>query len=202
MNNLEVSLDREYILAGDISASMQTIDPKCMHLMRYNFMLEKFKSFVQRTADFDEHGGCTIMLFGQHVHKYEHANLDLIEKTLNKVQFEGLTMTDLLVAEAFDEHNEERVEMLKEKKVHPGTTLMVFTDGEPTDRASLERGITAIENAIELDTEFKIIFLTVGTITSDLKAYLDKLVSNSKKKIVSVCELENVNFISAAAGVA
>ena len=202
MNNLEISLEREYILAGDISASMQTIDPKCMNLMRYNFMLEKFKSFVQRTADFDEHGGCTIMLFGQKVHKYEHANLDLIEKTLNKVQFEGLTMTDLLVAEAFDEHNEERVEMLKEKKVHPGTTLMVFTDGEPTYRASLERGITAIENAIELDTEFKIIFLTVGTITSDLKAYLDKLVSNSKKKIVSVCELENVNFISAAAGVA
>lgn len=202
MQNLEVSLDREYILAGDISSSMGTIDARCANLGRYQYMLEKFKSFIQRTSDFDEHGGCTIMLFGQHVHKYEHANLSLVDDKLNRIEFEGLTMTDLLLDEAFDEHNEERVKMLGEKKVHPGTTLMIFTDGDPTDRGAVERSIIKIENKIEIDTEFKIIFLTVGTVSPTLRSFLGRLVTNSKKKIVSVFELEEVNFISAASGVA
>lgn len=201
MNNIEVSLDREYILAGDISASMQTVDPKCMNLIRYTYMLEKFKSFIQTTSDFDKHGGCTIMLFGKDVHKYEHANLSMIEDKLNRVEFEPLTMTDKLLTEAFDEHLEEKVKMLKEKEIHPGTTLMIFTDGEPTDGMAVKRVIIEIENKIDLDTEFKIIFLTVGTVSLVVYNYLQDLVKSSKKNIVSVFELDKINFIAAASGV-
>ncbi len=201
MENIEISLNREYILAGDISASMQTVDAKCMGLNRYTYMLEKFKSFIQTTSDFDKHGGCTIMLFGQWVHKYEHANLSLVEDKLNRVDFEGLTMTDKLLQDAFEEHLEEKVKMLKEKELHPGTTLMVFTDGEPTDSASVKRVIMDIENKIDLETEFKIIFLTVGTVSTGINTFLQGLVKDSKKKIVSVFELDKINFIAAASGV-
>jgi len=164
-------------------------------------MLEKFKSFIQTTSDFDKHGGCTIMLFGKNVHKFEHANLSMVESTLDKISFEGLTMTDKLLSEAFEEHIEEKVKMLKQNEIHPGTTLMVFTDGEPTDGASVIREIQAIEKKIDLDTEFKIIFLTVGTVNAFVQIFLQKLVSDSKKKIVSVFELESINFIAAASGV-
>jgi hypothetical protein len=201
MENIEISLNREYILAGDISASMRTVDPKCMDLTRYTYMLEKFKSFIQTTSDFDKHGGCTIMLFGKDVHKYEHANLSTIEEKLNDIGFEPLTMTDKLLEEAFDEHLEEKVKMLKQNEIHPGTTLMIFTDGEPTDMANVKRIIEMIENKIDLDTEFKIIFLTVGTISLVVQNFLKTLVTISKKKIVSIFELDKIEFIAAASGV-
>lgn len=201
MENLEVSLNREYILAGDISASMRTLDPKCMNLTRYKYMLEKFKSFIQTTSDFDKHGGCTIMLFGKEVQKFEHANLSTVEDKLDRIEFEALTMTDALIDEAYEEHREEKIKMLKEGEIHPGTTLMIFTDGEPTDGMSVKRAIANIESKIDLDTEFKIIFLTVGTISLITHNFLKDLVNLSKKNMVSVCELDNVNFIAAAAGV-
>ena len=201
MENIEISLNREYILAGDISASMRTGDPKCMNLTRYTYMLEKFKSFIQTTSDFDKHGGCTIMLFGKDVHKYEHANLATVEGRLDRIEFEPLTMTDKLLLEAFEEHLEEKVKMLKEKEIHPGTTLMIFTDGEPTDSMSVKRVITEIENKIDLDIEFKIIFLTVGTVSLGVYNFLQDLVKLSKKKIVSVYELDKIEFIAAASGV-
>ena len=201
MENIEISLNREYILAGDISASMRTVDPKCMNLTRYTYMLEKFKSFIQTTSDFDKHGGCTIMLFGKDVHKYEHANLATVEGRLDRIEFEPLTMTDKLLLEAFEEHLEEKVKMLKEKEIHPGTTLMIFTDGEPTDSMSVKRVITEIENKIDLDIEFKIIFLTVGTVSLGVYNFLQDLVKLSKKKIVSVYELDKIEFIAAASGV-
>lgn len=201
MENIEISLNREYILAGDISASMRTVDPKCADLIRYTYMLEKFKSFIQTTSDFDKHGGCTIMLFGKDVQKFEHANLSTVEEKLNRVEYEPLTMTDKLLVEAFDEHLEEKVKMLKEKEIHPGTTLMIFTDGEPTDGMAVKRVISDIENKIDLDTEFKIIFLTVGTVSLMVYNYLQDLVKSSKKKIVSVFELDKIEFIAAASGV-
>jgi uncharacterized protein YegL len=201
MNNLEISLNREYILAGDISISMETVDPKCMNLSRYQYMLEKFKSFIKTTSDFDEHGGCTIMLFGQNVHKYEHANLSLVEDKLDRVKFEGLTMTDLLLQEAWDEHKEEKVKMLKEKKIHPGTTLMIFTDGEPTNPASVVREIGNIKNKVDLDDEFKIIFLIVGSMEVNKLQFFNNLMKASPN-MISFHELENVNFIAAASGVA
>lgn len=205
MKNIEVSLNREYILAGDISASMETVDPKCAGVSRYQYMLEKFRSFIRIACDFDPHGGPTIMLFGQNVTKYEHANLEMIDTKLESIKFEGLTMTDLLLAEAFAEHREEKSEEAEEGRLHPGTTLMIFTDGDPTNKESVKREIIRIANSIDRESEFTIIFLTVGTITQSLQAYLSNLESGLKDKakyqIVSVQELDKVNFIGAASGI-
>ncbi len=204
MNNLEISLDREYILAGDISISMETTDAKCSGFSRYQYMLEKFKSFIKTSSSFDKHGGCTIMLFGAEVKKYEHANLSMVDTELNNVKFEPLTRTDKLIEEAFEEHKEEKSKSAQEGNLHPGTSLFIFTDGDPSSRILLEQAIVKIINTIDRQQEFNITFLTVGSITKGLQSYLKSLcnIKGVKWQIVSVFQLEKVDFVAAAAQVA
>lgn len=199
MSNIEIQPNREYMLAGDISASMNQVDPACDDLTRYQFMLEKFKSFMQTTADFDKHGGCTVFLFGQYITKYEHADLTTVNRKLQNVNFEGLTMTDALIKEAFEEHQEEQEKAIKEDERHPGSVLMIFTDGEPTNMPEVERVIVKISDSLANEDEFQIIFLTVGTVGLDVKIFLQKLENIKSRrgfKIVTVHELQNVDFIS------
>lgn len=202
MNNFEINPNKEYLLAGDISASMQTVDPLCDGMRRYDYMLEKFKAFINIAKDFDEHGAPTVFLFGKEVHKYEHTNIEIVEKKLSNVEFEGLTNTDLLLEEAFAEHREEKSERAREGKVHPGTCLMIFTDGVPTNYSAVERTILHIANGIDRQEEFDVVFLTVGTLDQMTNEFLNRLQSgvNGKAKynIVSVKELDKTNFLSAA----
>lgn len=200
--NFEVNMKREYLLAGDISGSMNQSDPKCDGLTRYNFMLEKFKQFIKIACDFDTHeGGVTVFLFGKEVQKFEHTTLDVLEKKLVNFEFEGMTNTDLLIDEAFEEHKEERAKLKAEGKFHPGTCLMIFTDGEPTNMPATERSILNIVNNIDSKDEFDIVFLTVGSMSPNVDTFLRKLIlmgNTAKYNIVSVRELQGVNFISAA----
>lgn len=197
MENLEINLNREYILAGDISISMSTIDQKCAQVSRYKYMLEKFKSFIQIACDYDNHEGVTVFLFGQNIHKYEHVKLDDVTEVLDKVILENLTMTDMVIDEAYIEHLEEKQELRKEGKEHTGSILMIFTDGEPTNREAVKRSIQVIANNISKADEFEIIFLTVGTISSSLMPYLHNLNDGLKYPIVTIKELDKVNFLSA-----
>lgn len=197
MINIEINPNKEYILAGDISASMSNPDQRCDGLSRYNYMLEKFKSFVKIACDFDPHGGPTVMLFGQHVKVFEHTNLATIDNELSKVVFEGLTNTDLLLDKAFEEHREEKGELAQKGQVHPGTCLMVFTDGVPTNLPAVERAVLRIANNIDRQDEFDIVFLTVGTVDDKTSTFLKNLQSGTKFNIVSVKELDNVSFLAA-----
>ena len=162
-------------------------------------MLEKFKSFMQTTADFDKHGGCTVFLFGQNITKYEHADITTVNRKLQNVNFESLTMTDNLIKEAFEEHQEEQDKAVKEDEKHPGSVLMIFTDGEPTNMPEVERAIFKIAETIISEDEFQIIFLTVGTVGLEVKRFLQRLENLKSRrgfKIVTVHELQNVDFIS------
>jgi hypothetical protein len=200
--DFEINMHREFLLAGDVSASMNQNDPRCDGLTRYKYMLEKFKSFITIAEDYDTHQeGVTVMLFGAKVEVFEHTTLKNIESKLNNIEFEGLTMTDLLLDEAFKEHREEKSELAKEGKVHPGTCLMIFTDGVPTNMAATERAVLNIANAIDREEEFDIVFLTVGTMDRSTIHFLDKLKANVKKakyNIVSVRSLEETTFLAAA----
>lgn len=195
MKNIEIDLKREYILAGDISISMSTEDPLCGNLSRYSYMLEKFKHFIKLACDIDPHGAPTVMLFGKEVYVYDHANITLIDEKLSNVKFEPLTMTDELLAMALRKHKEEKAEKADAKEFYNGTTLLIFTDGEPTLQASVERVLKEIENYVDRDDEFEIVFLTVGTVSPLLNFWLDKL--KTTFPMVRVEELDKVEFIQA-----
>lgn len=206
MQNFEVNPNKEYILCGDISASMQTVDQKCADNSRYKYMLEKFKSFIKASEDFDPHGA-SIILFGEKTHNYPDTTLEKLEKDriLDKIDFEGFTNIHLAIDDAYKIHKEKKSEFANEGKVHPGTICMIFTDGDPTNRLAVERTIIQIANEIDREEEFQIVFLTVGTISHELKSYLDGLHDTLEKKLTKdydifhVLELDKTSFLSVAA---
>src|SRR3990167_2733145 len=89
----EVNANREFILVGDISVSMQERDPRCGGQSRYDYMLEKFKLFIDTASKFDQHGEVDVLLFGEKVHLFPEVTLDEISTKLNRVAFEGMTNT-------------------------------------------------------------------------------------------------------------
>lgn len=197
-NSIELNPNMQYILAGDISGSMQTIDAKCMGNTRYSYMLEKFESFIKEAEDFDPDGP-TIMLFGENVYTYPNTTLDKVDAKLKSVNLEGFTNTHLAVEEAWNIHKQEKSELAKEGKVHPGTVLFLFTDGQPTNQHALERTIRDIANAVDREDEFNIGFILVGTIDVALQSYLHKLDDSlgAKYDIVGVKEIEGLTFLKA-----
>lgn len=197
-NKIELNPNMQYILAGDISASMTAQDPKCANMERYSYMLEKFKSFIQEATDFDPDGP-SVFLFGESVHEFPNTTLDKVESHLKNVIFEGFTNTHLVVEKAWEQHRAEKSELAKEGKVHPGTVLFVFTDGQPTNEKALQRVIEGISNALDREDEFNIGFILVGTIDQYLRDYLTKLDDelDCKYDIVGVREIEGLSFLQA-----
>lgn len=201
MTNVEINPNLEYILAGDISVSMTTNDVNCGNDTRYNYMLEKFKSFIKTAEDFDEHGGATVLLFGENVKTFEDVKLDDINTKLNSVVFEGFTNLHLAIDTAFDLHLAKKRERAEKGQLHPGTVLIVFTDGEPTNRMAVERSVIRIANTIDRADEFSIILLTVGSRSKEMQQYLDglheKLESSLNRDfdILHIAKLEETSFL-------
>lgn len=190
----EIDPNKQYILAGDISASMQNTDPKCGGQSRYAYMLEKFQQFIKASEDFDPDGP-TVLLFGEKVQTYENTNLEAVASKLQSPAFEGFTNTHLAVDKAYELH--------KAGNAGDQTVVLVFTDGAPTNRKALESSIRTIANSIEKDEDFSIAFLTVGTIDAGLQEFLTKLddeLTGVKFDIVDVKALEEVDFLKAVAG--
>ncbi len=104
----EVRPDREYILLGDISGSMSESDMKCANQPKYDYMLEKFKLFINEASKFDQHGKVDVILFGETVHLYPEVTVEEIRDKLNRVQFEGQTNTDKALEVAYERHLEKK----------------------------------------------------------------------------------------------
>lgn len=199
-NKIELNPNMQYILCADISASMTFMDPKCGGQSRYNYMIEKFRSFITESEDFDPDGP-TIILFGENVKVFQNVTLNKIESQIKSVTFEGFTNTDLAIKAAWEQHKSEKSELSKERKSHPGTVVFVFTDGQPTNQNALERIIVEISNSVDREDEFNIGFVLVGTIDVALQSYLEKLddglSSKAKYDIVGTSNIEGLTFLKA-----
>ena len=195
--SFEIDPNKQYFLAGDISASMERVDGKTNGVTRYQYMLEKFKQFIQVSQDFDPDGP-TVLLFGEKVQVFENTNLEAVSAKLSNPSFEGWTNTDLLIKKADELHRAN-----KAKDPNTSSVLLIFTDGAPTNRKATEQAIRDRANANERDDEFSIAVLTVGEIDPDLQGYLKALddeLQGVKFDIVDVKKLEEVDFLAAVAG--
>lgn len=206
MSNLEINPNREYFLAGDISMSMTDRDPACGGQTKYDYMLEKFEAFIKTAEEFDQHGTSTVLLFGEKVTVYEDVKLEDVKAKLRNPRFEGMTMTHEAILEAYALHKADKREEKREGKTHPGSHLLIFTDGAATQRNAVGQAIIDIANDIESEDEFQITFLTVGTIDRNLEEFLEGLHEELEKyikrdfDIVHVDKLEDVSFFASVAG--
>lgn len=193
-NNLELNKGDDFIIALDVSASMQAND--CNGATRTQYLLEQFGVFVKEASKYDT-DGVSLYAFGQKVTKFSDVAVDKLDETISKLKalpYEGMTMTHLVIADAYAEHVARNNEQ---------TVLMIFTDGEPTDSDAVFKAIADITNKVKDEREFNISFITVGQRTASLEAWLSKLddaLPGAKYDIVDVKRLEEVDFYKAFDG--
>jgi uncharacterized protein with von Willebrand factor type A (vWA) domain len=194
-NNLELNKGDDFIIALDISGSMQATDcPGGFSRIKYS--LEQFQAFAKEAAKYDT-DGVSLYAFGMNVHSYPDVSedkLDGVIKELTGKQLEGGTMTHLAIQKAWEEHKSRKNEQ---------TVLMVFTDGEPMDENAVFKTIADITNNVKDEREFNIAFVTVGNRTPGLQAFLTKLddaIPGAKYDIVDVKKLEEVDFYKSFEG--
>jgi Mg-chelatase subunit ChlD len=193
-NNLELNKGDDFIIALDVSASMQATD--CNGASRTAYSLEQFSVFVKEASKWDT-DGVSLYAFGQKVTKYPDVNADKLDEIINKIKsqpYEGMTMTHQVIADAWAEHKARNNEQ---------TVVMIFTDGQPTDQDSVFKTIADITNQVKDEREFNIAFITVGQRDASLEAFLSKLDDNlpgAKYDIVDVKRLEEVDFYAAFDG--
>jgi len=194
-NNLELNKGDDFIVALDISGSMQSSDcPGGMTRTAYS--LEQFKTFVNEASKWDT-DGVSVYGFGVSVHAFTDVQPENLESTINQIKslpYEGATMTDKVISAAYAEHKAQANEQ---------TVLLLFTDGEPSDPDAVLSTIAQITNDVKDEREFNISFITVGQRSASLDQFLTKLddaIPGAKYDIVDVKRLEEVDFYKAFDG--
>lgn len=191
-NNLELNKGDQFIIALDISRSMENTD--CPGgISRFKHVVETCKLFVREAAKWDP-DGVSFYPFGQTVHAYPDLKPDDIDSKIAGIRMEGMTMTHLAIDRAYAEHKAKKNEQ---------TFLMIFTDGEPSEPDALKDAIIRITKDVTDQNEFRIAFLTVGVRSAALDTYLKSLdddLKGAKYDIVDVKKLEDVDFMAAVNG--
>lgn len=195
INNLELNAGDDFIMALDISASMQATD--CPGgASRLAYAIEQFRTFVGEASKFDT-DGVSLYAFGAQLHAFPDVAADKLDSTIDRLRalpLEGMTRTELAIEAAFKEHKDRGNEQ---------TVLMIFTDGDPASPQTVFSTIANITQQLADEHEFAISFITVGQRTPSLEQFLAKLddaIPGAKYDIVDVKRLEEVDFIAAFTG--
>lgn len=197
----EVNPNKEYIFLGDISGSMSNED--CGGQSRFNYMLEKFKLFINQACEFDEHSAADIILFGENIYSFDKAKPEDVDGLLKNVFLEGFTNLHLAIEKSFSMHKQAKREYKKEDKVHPGTVFFVFTDGEPTNRKAVKEQLKRIIEDIDSEDEVQVVMVIVGQPSSELRLWLksihddleDESINPNDYDILHVTSIDEVNFL-------
>ena len=192
---LELKKGDHIIVAVDMSGSMGELDPKCNGLRKWNWMEETMLSYVKAAENFDA-TGISIHFFADRVEPY----VNITDPARVKQLFErhspgGGTHTERVIQSAWDEH---------QRTGKTSTYLLVFTDGDATDRDALMAAIAKVTKALKNPEEFRILFLPIGTPDASLTAFLDVLDEDMEKHgavedIVGVVDPTEVDFEGAIA---
>lgn len=194
--NLELNKGDQMIVAIDISASMRATDCPLGTggVSRIGYVLETLPAFLTEAQKYDP-DGVSIYLFGQRLQAFPDMQADQINAKLSGISnhLEGMTMTHLAINAAYAEHTKKKSEQ---------TFLFLFTDGEPSERESVEQAIINITKDVKDENEFRIGFILVGQTPGELNSWLTSIDDDLSKKgakydIVSCGRLEKNDFLNA-----
>lgn len=191
-NNFELNRGDQFIIAFDISGSMQAQD--CPgNTRRFDYVLETMKAFIGEAAKWDP-DGVSFYAFNNQLQAFPNVTtVAEINAKIAKLRPGGGTATHLAITAAYNEHKAAGSEQ---------TFLMIFTDGEPTDPTAVQNAIIAITKDVKDEKEFRICILTVGQRSPELARWLDDLdnhLTGASYDIVKVETLEDVDFEQAVA---
>lgn len=192
MSNLELNKGDNFIICADISMSMGTKD--CGSMSRIEYMKEQLRTFATQASQWDE-DGIDLITFGENVKVNPNIAGDKAIEIINGLKaVEASTDTAGAIRAAYKRHKETGSAQ---------TFCMLFTDGEPNDRAAVKKAIVTISKELKDEHEFAISFITVGKIEPKLQEFLTELdddLKDAPHDIVDVKRIEDVDFVAACAG--
>ncbi len=187
--------NRDYTLMIDKSSSMATSDqPGCK--TRWEIAQEFTLALAQQCEQIDP-DGITIYLFSGRFRRYDNVTSDKVSKIYEENEPMGRTDLAVVLQDALDNYFQRKA--IGETKPN-GETILIITDGEPTDHKAVIRLIIETSCQIDRDEELAISLIQVGNdrkATAFLKALDDQLQqAGAKFDIVDTITVDDMKDIS------
>lgn len=150
-NPVNVAQGFDIIAAIDVSASMQSPSVRNKSISRFKEVEELALGIAMQAAEFDD-DGIDIITFGKGATIQTGVTADKVAAVFAGGANQYQTDTDAMV----------RLAAERQKKTGKNTICIVFTDGEPTDKAAVAKAIIDASNALSRDEELTFGFVQVG----------------------------------------
>jgi Mg-chelatase subunit ChlD len=161
--NAQTATEYDFIIALDASGSMGNPSTRFSGKTRWQEGQELIIGLAGVLAGFDA-DGIDVITFGQSVQVFESTTADKVSEVLSTVSPYGGTPTDKALAAI----------VAKQKASGKNTVAIIFTDGEPNDKAAVEKVIVDAANSIEKDEALTFLFVQIGN-APDATAFLQHL---------------------------
>jgi uncharacterized protein YegL len=162
---LDASTASEYdfIIGLDASGSMASPSNRFQGKTRWQEAQETIFGISSALAQFDS-DGLDVVLFGGNVEMFEGVTPDKVQDIFNTRSPRGSTPLHNALSRIVD----------KQKASGKNTVAIIFTDGEPDDRAAAESVIVNAANALDKDEALTFLFVQIGNDAAAAR-YLDHL---------------------------
>ena len=144
---------RDYVVAIDLSGSMGTAHK---NTTRYKYAQEQTEAIARKCAEFDA-DGIDVVLFNNKLKEYKGVGVDAITQAFKENEPSNGTDTALMLNSVFDGYFTR-----KAAGTAKPVTLIVITDGEPSDKKAVIKAIVDASNKIDADEELAVSFIQVG----------------------------------------
>ncbi|MBD3762605.1 VWA domain-containing protein [Rhizorhabdus sp.] len=170
----ETATEFDFVIGLDASGSMASPSTRYPGKTRWQEAQETIFGLASILGQYDS-DGIDIVVFGGSVEVFEGVTADKVSDIFAKRSPRGSTP----LAQAI--HEIDRLNGDGKKAV-----ALIFTDGEPDDRAAAEAAIVAASNKLEKDEDFTILFVQIGDDAGAAKflAHLDDGLTSAKFDIV------------------
>lgn len=159
--------NRDYTLILDKSGSMVTADVGGK--TRWDACREATVALAHKLTSLDP-DGITLYTFNNAFKRYESVTPARVDQVFQENEPFGGTELSTVLKHAFADFQSRKVA----GKLKGGDTILVVTDGEPSDREQVARTIIEATKHLDRDEELAVQFLQVGKDTG-AKAFLEKL---------------------------
>ncbi|MBJ7901550.1 MAG: VWA domain-containing protein [Cyanobacteria bacterium RI_101] len=187
--------NRDYTLMIDKSSSMATSDQPGGPT-RWELAQASTIALAQKCETIDP-DGITVYLFSGRFRRYDNVTADKVAKIYADNEPMGRTDLASVLQDALDNYFQRKAQ--GQTKAN-GETILVITDGEPTDHKAVIRLILDASNQVETDEELTISLIQVGhdkQATQFLKALDDQLQqAGAKFDIVDTITIEDMAGMS------
>ncbi|MGA1474837.1 MAG: vWA domain-containing protein [Prochlorothrix sp.] len=165
--------NRDYTLILDKSGSMSITDQPG-GMSRWAAAEESTLALARKCEQFDP-DGITVYVFSTRFQRYDNVTTETVETIFQTHKPGGITNLADVLRDALTNFLERKVRGALNKS---GETILVITDGEPSDRMAVAQVIVGASQQLDRDEELAISFIQVGNdegATLFLKALDDQL---------------------------